>query len=120
MLGEADVLTAMLRAHPALANARGPHGYTLFYRAGYSGNVSLAETIAPLIVAEKRARHFNQALETATAGGHTDLVAYLLDHGVDNPNTKNFLGKTPLDVALAKQLEAIAKLLREHGGTTTG
>ena len=120
MLGEADVVTSMVRAHPALANARGPHGYTLLYHVGYTGNVSLAETVSAPIVADKRAVHFNQALQSSVARGHTDLVAYLLDHGVDDPNSKNFQGKTALDIALAKNFDAIAKLLRAHGAVTSG
>ena len=120
MLDEAEIVTSMVRAHPALANARGPHGYTLLYHVGYAGNVALAETIAPHIAADKRARHFNQGLQTAVARGHTDLTAYLLDHGVDDPNSKNFRGKTTLDVALAKNFDAVAKLLRAHGAVTSG
>jgi hypothetical protein len=120
MLGEAEAVAAMIRAHPALANARGPHGYTLLYHVGYAGNVALAETIAPHIAAEKRPRHFNQALQTAVLRGHADFTAYLLDHGVDDPNSKNFQGKTTLDIALAKKFDAIAKLLRAHGAVTSG
>jgi len=60
----------------------------------------------------KRARHFNQALQSSVARGHTDLVAYLLDHGVDDPNSKNYQGKTTLDVAVAKGYEAIADCWR--------
>jgi len=120
MLGEAEVVTTMLRVHPAIANARGPHGYTLLYHAGYAGDVALAEAVSANITVAIRARHFNQALQSSVARGHTDLVAYLLDHGVDDPNSKNFQGKTTLDVALAKNFDAIAKLLRAHGAVTTG
>jgi len=120
MLGESEVVASMMRVHPAIANARGPHGYTLLYHVGYAGNVALAETVSPHIAADKRARHFNQALQSSVARGHTDLVAYLLDHGVDDPNSKNFMGKTTLDVALAKGYDAIAALLRAHGAVTTG
>lgn len=119
MLGEAEVVTSMLRLHPAIANARGPHGYTLLYHTGYAGNVSLTETVAAQIAADARARHFNQALQSTVSRGHVDLTAYLLDHGVDDPNSRNFQGKTCLDVAVAKKFDAVAKLLREHGGTTT-
>jgi len=122
MLGEADLVTSMLRLHPALANARGPHGFTLLYHAGYAGNVSLAETIAAQIRPEWRARHFNQTLHSSVNRGHIDLVAYLLDHGVDDPNSKGGSGKTPLDVAIEKGQghEPIAQLLRAHGAVTSG
>lgn len=118
MLNEADTVSSMLRAHPSLANTLGPHGFTLLYHVGYAGNVALAETVAASLTATNRASHFNQALQTAVARSHTDLVAYLLDHGVTNANSKNFQGKTPLAVALAKGDESIATLLRAHGGVT--
>jgi hypothetical protein len=120
MLGEADVVVAMIRAHPALANAQGPHGYTLLYHAGYSGDVALAETVAAHITASTRSAHFNQALQSAVVRGHTDLTAYLLDHGVDDPSSRNFRGQTTLDVALANHYEAVARLLRAHGAVTSG
>ena len=120
MLNEAEVVATTLRAHPAIATTRGPHGYTLLYHVGYTGNVSLAETVAAKIAAGNRASHFNQSLHSTVGRNHTDLVAYLLDHGVDDPNTKNFQGKTVLDVAVAKKFDDVAKLLRDHGGVTTG
>jgi hypothetical protein len=119
MLGESEVVGAMIRAHSALANAQGPHGYTLLYHAGYSGKVALAETIASAVAASTRAGHFNQALQSAVVRGHADLTAYLLDHGVDDPNSRNFRGQTTLDVALAKDFDAVAKLLRTHGAVTS-
>jgi len=120
MLNEAEVVASMLRVHPAIANARGPHGYTLLYHSGYTGNVSLAETIAAQIKPANRAAHFNQTLHSSVGRNQIDLVAYLLEHGVDDPNTKNFQGKTVLDVAVAKKFDDVAKLLRAHGGVTTG
>lgn len=119
MLDEVAAVTALLQLHPALANTRGPHGFTLLYHVGYSGNPALAETVARGINPAQRSRHFNQALQSAVSRGHTDLTAYLLDHGVDDPNSKNFQGKTTLDVALAKNHEAIIKLLRAHGAVTS-
>jgi hypothetical protein len=116
MLGEAELISSLLRLHPEIANARGPHGYTLLYHAGYTGNVSMTEAISAQITPDARARHFNQTLQSAVNRGHTDLVAYLLDHGVDNPNSKNGRGQTPLDVAVAKNFEPVAQLLRAHGG----
>lgn len=120
MLGETEAVTALLKAQPMVAGTPGPHGYTLLYHAGYTGKVSLGEAIAAPLATEKRARHFNQALQTAVLRGHVDFTAYLLDHGVDNPSIKNFQGKTPLDVAISKKFDAVAKLLRDHGGVTSG
>ncbi len=117
MLGETEIVTALLRLAPACANTRGPHGYSLLYHAGYSGRVALAEAIGPHL--STRARDCNQALQTASLAGHADFVAWLLAHGVDNPNTKTFAGKTPLDLAVGRKHEKVAQLLRAAGGTTT-
>ena len=120
MIGEADIVTSLVHFNPASANARGPHGYTLLYHVGYTGNVALAEAVSAHITAATRGRHFNQALQTAVVRGHTDLVAYLLKNGVDDPNTKNFQGKTPLDLSISREFDEISKLLRAGGGVTTG
>lgn len=117
MLGETAIVTALLRLTPACANTRGPHGYSLLYHAGYSGELAIAEAVGPHLSA--RAHDCNQALQSASLAGRTDFVAWLLAHGVDNPNTKNFRGKTPLDLALARKHEAVAKLLRAAGGVTS-
>ncbi len=117
MLGETEIVTALLRLSPACANTRGPHGYSMLYHAGYSGKIVIAEAVAAHL--KERARDFNRTLQTATPRGHAEFVAWLLKHGVDNPNVKNFQGKTPLDLAIEKGHEDIAKLLRENGGVTS-
>ena len=38
MLGEKDVIAAMVAADSAVVNARGPHGYCLLYHAAISGD----------------------------------------------------------------------------------
>jgi hypothetical protein len=119
MLGEADFVKALLRFNPSAATARGPHGYTLLYHVGYTGDVDLAKAVSTH-VADHRARHFNQSLQSAVARSHTDLVAWLLSNGVDDPNTQYFNHKTPLDVATDNQNDEIARLLRTAGGTRGG
>src|SRR5688500_11181666 len=110
MLGETQSVMSLLRFSPLTASTRGPHGYSLLYHAGYSGSIELCAAIAAHV--KERARDFNQALHAAVARGDVDLVAWLLENGVDNPNTKNFAGKTPLEVAVQQNNDAIARLLR--------
>ena len=110
MLGEAEIVKSLVRFSPATAATRGPHGYSLLYHAGYSGSIEIAAAIAAHV--KERTRDFNQALHAAVARGHIELVAWLLDHGVDNVDTKNFAGKTPLDLAVQQGNDAIARLLR--------
>ena len=118
-LGEAESVKALVRSHPATARNRGPHGFTLLYHVGYTGSVDLAEAVGGQLAGPDRARHFNQALQTAVARGHSDLVAYLLEAGVDDPNLRNFQGKTPLDIATARKETRIIQLLRAKGALTT-
>lgn len=117
MLGETEMIATLVRLSPAAANVQGAHGYSLLYHAGHSGNVAIAESLAPHLA--RRARDCNQALQTASLAGHTDFVAWLLKHGVDNPNTTNFQGRTPLDLATERNHEKVMSLLREAGGRTT-
>ena len=117
MLGETDVVTSLVRFSPATATTKGPHGYTLLYHAGYSGKVVIAEAIAAHL--KEPANDCNQALQTASARGHPEFVAWLLQHGANNVSTKNFAGKTPLDLALEQKHEEVARLLRAAGGMTS-
>jgi hypothetical protein len=114
MLGEQEFIASLIRFSPASANARGPHGYSLMYHVGYSGLVPMAEVVGAK--ASTRGRDFNQALLSATTRGHVDLVSWLLEHGVEDVNTKSFNGKTPYDIAVDRKQEEMLKLLRDHGG----
>ena len=40
----------------------------------------------------------------------------MVENATPDLNSKNFQGMSPLSVALERKQEAIAKLLREHGG----
>jgi hypothetical protein len=111
MLGLTDVVQAMIKASPRVTDVRGPHRYSLMYHIGYSGDIGLAETAVPHLA--KRGADCNQALESATLSGHRDLVRWLLDNGVDNPNVRNFARKTPLDIAVEKGFKDIAALLEK-------
>jgi ankyrin repeat protein len=117
MLGETESIKALVRLTPQAANTRGAHGFSLLYHAGYSGRVEIAELLAPQLTA--LARDCNQALQSASQSGHAELVAWLLHHGVDDPNTKNVQGKTPLDLAAERQHTHVVALLRAAGGVAT-
>lgn len=113
MLGERDVIAALIAADPAVAKARGPHGYCLLYHAAISGDTKMAELLNPHIAT--RARDFNQSLSAAVRDGHLPMTAWLLDNGVTDPNLEDALGKRPLTTALEKRFSEVAELLRKHG-----
>jgi hypothetical protein len=114
MLGDVGTIQALLKLEPGIANAKGPHGLPLMFYVGYGGNVAMAEVVTSHL--KERAAQCNRALHTATLSGHEALVEWLIKNGASNLNTKNFFGKTPLDVALDRKFTGIAKLLQANGG----
>ena len=113
MLGEKDVIAAMVAADAAVVNARGPHGYCLLYHAAISGDTRIAELLNPHIKA--RPRDFNQSLSAAVRDGNLQMTTWLLKEGVTDPNQEDALGKKPLTMALEKNLPDIVEVLRKHG-----
>ena len=116
MLGERDVVGALVAANPALANARGPHGYSLLYHAAISGDTKLAAILDPQLA--DRERDINQSLSAAVRDGHLEMTSWLLDRGA-NPNLEDALGKRPLALALQKGFRDVAEELRKHGARET-
>jgi len=114
MLGERDVVTALVKANPAVVNARGPHGYCLLYHAAISGDTKMAEVLNPRIAA--RTRDFNQSLSAAVRDGNVEMTAWLLKEGVTDPNLEDALGKRPLTTAVENNFPEVAEILRKHGG----
>lgn len=117
MLGHTATITALVNLTPATAITRGPHGLPLMFYVGHGGQPAMAEVVVPLL--ENPAAQCNRAIHTATLSNHIELVAWLLKNGADNPNTKNFFGKTPLDAALDRDFNELAELLRQNGGQTS-
>ena len=113
MLGERDVVLALLKAGPSIATTKGPHGYTLLYHAAISGDVSIAEALKPLL--PPKATDYNQALSAAARGGHLAMTRWLLDNGVTDPNVPDGFNKTALMFAVEKQFPDIEAELRAHG-----
>ena len=117
MLGETNLVAALIRCSPAVANARGPHTLSLLHHAAQSGKVELAEIISPHLAT--RGRDCNQALLIASQRGHVAFVEWLLAHGVDNVNVKNFARRTSLDLALEQKHDTVARLLRAAGALSS-
>jgi len=112
MLGERDVLKAMLAANPSVASTKGPHGYTLLYHAAISGDVAVAEALKPLL--PQNAKDYNQALSAAARDGRLEMTRWLLENGVTNPNVPDGFNKTALMFAVEKKFPEIEALLRKH------
>jgi hypothetical protein len=113
MLGERDVVSALVGADPGVVNARGPHGYCLLYHAAISGDTKIAEVLDPRISA--RTRDFNQSLSAAVRDGNLEMTAWLLKEGVTDPNLEDALGKRPLTTAVEHNFPELAEILRKYG-----
>jgi len=115
MLGRIEDVRSLLQSDSDLANARGAHGISLMFHAAMSGDTDLATLLRDKGCNEG----YSHALHGAVNFGHTALVEWLLETGVENINMQNFQGKTPLTVAFEGGHAEIAELLRQHGGRET-
>jgi ankyrin repeat protein len=112
MLGNIGDVAAFLRDNPELATANGVHGISILCHAALSGKVEVAD----LLVAHGGGTDPSTGISAAVQMGHREMVDWLLARGA-NPNTLDFRGKTPLDIALVRSDDDIADVLRAHGGT---
>lgn len=109
MLGDRASVAAFIRMDPRVVLARGPHGYSFLYHAASSGDLHMVEAARPHLAG--RSADFNQALHAAARDGHVEMVQWLLNNGVTDPNTKGF-GGAPVDVAEKNGHPDIVALLR--------
>ena len=109
MMGMSDKVNLFLKENSKLANAKGAHGIPVLFFAALSGDTKIAE----LLVSHGSREGFDGALQGAVRLGHTAMVKWLLDRGA-NINTKDFEGKTPLEVATARNYTEIVNLLKPH------
>src|ERR1051326_319129 len=113
MLGESDVLKALVALNPSVTAAKGPHGYTLLYHAAISGEVAIAEALKPQI--PPNAKDYNQALSAAARDGRFEMTKWLLENGVTDPNVPDGFNKTALMFAVEEKFPEIEAVLRSHG-----
>jgi hypothetical protein len=113
MLGEREVVAALVAANPSVADAKGPHGYTLLYHTAISGDVAMAELLKPHLA--PGAKSYNHALSAAVRDGHLPMTRWLFENGDVDPNVEDALGRRPLATAVEKGFEEVADELRKHG-----
>lgn len=115
VLGRFEQVRDMLKVDPSLVNARGAHGIQLMYFPVIRGHRAIAEFLL------KQGVPINASLQGGTTPLHgavmfdqLDMAAWILKQGAD-PNPR-YDGKTPLAMAVENKQQAMAGLLREHGG----
>jgi ankyrin repeat protein len=107
MLGDLAQVRRFLEDDPSLANARGAHQIPILFHAALSGQVALAELLDTLGCSEGH----NNALHAAISFGHTDMVAWLLAHGVTDIAVGDFQDRKPRARALELGHTEIVALL---------
>lgn len=117
MLGYRDVMLALLKADPKTATVKGPHNLNLLYHIAIGGEVAIAEAIKPLL--PPGPTEFNQSLGAAARDGRLDMTKWLLANGVTNINAPDGFKRTPLKVAMERNHQDVAAVLRANGGLET-
>jgi ankyrin repeat protein len=115
MLGQMERVTDHVRRDSAQAHARGAHGIPVLYHAIIRGHRDIGELLLAHGADVNADAGGNPAIHGAVLFGQADMVEWLLERSAD-PNTPNYEHKTPLRVALERNLDEIATLLRQHGG----
>jgi ankyrin repeat protein len=113
MLGMVDDVERFIDEDTSLANARGAHGIPIMFHAAMSGETRLTD----LLMSRGGGEGIDGALHGAIMHGRTNMVRWLLDHGVTDVNAPNYEGKTPLQVATERGETEIAEILRERGAS---
>lgn len=113
MLGRKEDVAHLLVQDAANAKQGGAHGIPLMSHVALSGDTDIAE----MVFAAGGTDSLSFALHAAINKGHLKMVKWLIEHGATDFSVKNFQDKTPLQVAVENNFDAIATLLREHGAT---
>lgn len=115
MLGRLQQVKDMLQDEPGLIQARGAHGIPLLYFPVIRGHQAIAEhLLAQGATPDASSPGGITPLHGAVMFNQVGMAGWLLDQGAD-PNPR-YDGKTPLGMALEKDQQAMADLLRNAGG----
>ena len=106
MLGDTDSVAEFLRNDPAQSRATGAHYIPVLAHAALGGKTEIAD----MLLAHGGGEGASDGLVLAAQKGHLDMVKWLLDHGAD-PDTKNWQGKTALELATEGGFEDMVKVL---------
>jgi hypothetical protein len=112
--GNLAAVQALVEAGANVTTANNYNG-TLLQVAARKGSVEIASYLLdknPKLL-ELRDRDGNSALHTAAEFGYPDLVAFLIEKGLD-ANAKNFNNRSPLSMAQKNKHQEVADLLKPY------
>jgi ankyrin repeat protein len=113
MLGLKEDVERFLQEDEGNFHATGAHGIPLLTHAALSGNVELVQ----MLVEHGAREGISSALINAVSSGHVEVARWLLENGEPDVSSKNFQGKTALEIAVERDDEKIAGLLRAYDAT---
>ena len=116
-LGDIARLRELLDGDPSLVTAFSADGFTALHFPAFFGGVDAARLLLERradIDAHGRSWMTGTPLNSAAAGGHTDVARLFLDAGAD-PNARQALGWTPLHSAAHNGDIELVELLLAHG-----
>ena len=110
MLGRGDVVDEMLAADPAQAQATGAHGLPVMYYPVPHAERTIAESLLAAGADVNAGDGMATPLHAAVSFNQPAMARWLLDHGA-MADTKDYNGKTPLELAQEKGLGNLAGIL---------
>jgi ankyrin repeat protein len=115
----------LLAEEPSRIHERGAHDFALlWYPVIGGGHLELAEQLLDA-GADVEQQHFlgTTALHWAALRGQLDMAALLLEHGADPDRPRRKFGaepRTPLEHAVERGHDGVARLLRDRGARAAG
>ena len=116
VFGKADVVARLLQDDPGQARTTGAHGIPALYFPVIGNHQAIADLLLAHGAEVNAGAGGTTPLHGAALFGRAEMAAWLLAHGAD-ANSHNREGKTPLQVALDRNHDAVAAVLRAHGGS---
>ena len=119
VLGMNAEVRSALAATPARIHERGVHDFPmLWYTAWGREQVAIAEALLGAGTDVNIGVRGRTTLHLAAQKGHVDLAKLLLERGADvNARSRSDNGAMPVALAIAAKKDAVAALLRDHGGS---
>jgi len=112
VLGQAERVQAMLDIDPSLARSRGVHGFPILFFPVIAGYLDIAELLVTRGASIDDGEGSMTPLHGAAAFDQPEMAAWLIGHGASTDH-KDFEGKTPHEVAVAREHGRVAELLAQ-------